>query len=104
MAMGGPRFFEDFEVGTALPLLEKGPLTSAHLMRWSAAMENWHKIHYDKPFAVESDDPFEYDVQKRVPSVDKARDMLGFECTTTLDEMLDTVVPWIVQAVDDGLI
>ena len=24
-------------------------------MRWSAAMENWHKIHYDKPFAMEHD-------------------------------------------------
>lgn len=55
MAIGGPRYFEDVEVGTTLPVLQKGPLTSAHLMRWSAAMENWHKIHYDKPFAVEHD-------------------------------------------------
>ena len=55
MAIGGPRYFEDVDVGTALPVLQKGPLTSAHLMRWSAAMENWHKIHYDKPFAVEHD-------------------------------------------------
>jgi acyl dehydratase len=55
MAIGSPRCFEDFEVGAALPALEKGPLTSAHLMRWSAAMENWHKIHYDKPFAIEHD-------------------------------------------------
>src|SRR3990172_466586 len=55
MAMGGPRYFEDVEVGTTLPVLKKGPLTSAHLVRWSAAMENWHKIHYDKPFAMEHD-------------------------------------------------
>src|ERR1035441_7010141 len=55
MAMGSPRYFEEFAVGTALPVLEKGPLTTAHLMRWSAAMENWHKIHYDKPFAIEHD-------------------------------------------------
>ena len=58
----------------------------------------------DVPFAYVSDDPFEHDVQKRVPSVDKARDVLGFECTTSLDEMLDEVVPWIIQAVEDGLI
>lgn len=64
----------------------------------------WGRINPDKPFAYTSDTPFEHDVQKRVPSVDKARDVLGFECTTTLDEMLDTVVPWIIQAVDDGLI
>ena len=55
MAMGGPRHFEDCDVGATLALLEKGPLTSAHLMRWSAAMENWHRIHYDKPFAIEHD-------------------------------------------------
>lgn len=48
-------YYEAVQVGDALPLLGKGPLTSAHLMRWSAAMENWHKIHYDKPFAVEHD-------------------------------------------------
>ena len=56
------------------------------------------------PFRYVSDDPFEYDVQRRVPSVDKAREVLGFECTTSLDDMLDIVVPWIVQAVEDGLI
>ena len=64
----------------------------------------WKRINGDKPFTVSSDDPFEFDVQKRVPSVEKARQVLGFECTTSLDEMLDTVVPWIIQAVDDGLI
>ena len=26
-----------------------------HLMRWSAAMENWHRIHYDRTFAQEHD-------------------------------------------------
>ena len=24
-------------------------------MRWSAAIENWHRIHYDQPFAVDHD-------------------------------------------------
>jgi hydroxyacyl-ACP dehydratase HTD2-like protein with hotdog domain len=47
--------FESVNVGDALPPLAKGPLTSAHLMRWSAAMENWHKIHYDQPYAVGHD-------------------------------------------------
>jgi len=65
----------------------------------------WKRINgADVPFAYVSDDPFEHDVQKRVPSVDKARDVLGFECTTSLDETLDAVIPWIVQAVEDGLI
>lgn len=47
--------FEDVAVGQDLALLEKGPLTTAHLVRWSASIENWHKIHYDAPFAVEHD-------------------------------------------------
>jgi len=55
MALGKTPFFEDVEVGSRIPDLDKGPLTTAHLMRWSAAMENWHKIHYDKTFAMEHD-------------------------------------------------
>ena len=49
------RYFEDVEVGVDLPTLTRGPLTTTHLMRWAAAMENWHKIHYDQQFAVEHD-------------------------------------------------
>ena len=47
--------FEDVAEGAELPPLRKGPLTTVHLMRWSAAMENWHKIHYDQQFTVEHD-------------------------------------------------
>ena len=65
----------------------------------------WRKIKGpDVPLSIVSDDAFEHDVAKRVPSVDKARDVLGFEATTTLDEMLDEVIPWIAQAVTDGRI
>jgi acyl dehydratase len=49
-----PRF-EDLAVGDAIPDLVKGPLTPAHLMRWSAAVENWHRIHYDAGFATGHD-------------------------------------------------
>jgi nucleoside-diphosphate-sugar epimerase len=54
------------------------------------------------PFSVVSDDPYEYDVQKRVPDVTKSREVLGFEATTSLDTMLDEVIPWVTQAVKDG--
>ena len=64
----------------------------------------WKRINGDVPFEWVSDDPFEHDVQKRVPSVQKAKDVLGFECTTTLDEMLDVVIPWVAQAMAEGLI
>jgi UDP-glucose 4-epimerase len=84
---------EDFNISTA---------ESTNVLK--LAEQIWKRINGDVPFAYVSDDPFEHDVQKRVPSVDKARDVLGFECTTSLDEMLDEVVPWIIQAVEDGLI
>ncbi len=65
----------------------------------------WRKIKgSDVPLAVVNDEAFEYDVQKRIPSVDKARDLLGFEASTSLDEMLDEVIPWIEQAVANGTI
>ncbi|HET6817930.1 MAG TPA: NAD-dependent epimerase/dehydratase family protein, partial [Mycobacteriales bacterium] len=45
----------------------------------------WHKIKGpDTPFTYISDDPFEHDVQRRVPDVRKAKDVLGFEATTSL--------------------
>ena len=48
-------YFEDVSVGQELPPLVKGPLGPIHLMRWSAAMENWHRIHFDREFAVGHD-------------------------------------------------
>jgi UDP-glucose 4-epimerase len=65
----------------------------------------WHRIKGDEvPFRYVSDPPFEHDVQRRIPSVEKARRVLGFEATTTLDQMLDNVIPWIEQAVTSGTI
>jgi UDP-glucose 4-epimerase len=65
----------------------------------------WHKVKGpDVPFRYESEPAFEYDVQRRVPSVEKAKRVLGFEATTTLSDMLDIVIPWIAQAVEDGRI
>jgi UDP-glucose 4-epimerase len=63
----------------------------------------WRKIHgQDKPFRYVSDPPFEHDVQLRVPDVRKAREVLGFEASTTLDAMLDEVIPWIHQELEAG--
>jgi UDP-glucose 4-epimerase len=64
----------------------------------------WRKLRGDTPLNVVSDPAFEFDVQKRVPSVDKARRVLGFEATTSLEDMLDEVIPWIEKAIADGRI
>lgn len=64
----------------------------------------WKKLNGDKPLRVTSDKPFEHDVQKRVPDVEKAKRVLGFEATTTLETMLDEVVPWIAEQIKLGTI
>jgi nucleoside-diphosphate-sugar epimerase len=65
----------------------------------------WTKCNgEDRVFSMVSDEPFEHDVQKRVPDVTKAREVLGFSADTTLDQMLDVVIPWVRQAMADGII
>jgi nucleoside-diphosphate-sugar epimerase len=65
----------------------------------------WRKIKGpDSPLRMIHDEGFEFDVQKRVPDVTKAKEVLGFEATTSLETMLDEVIPWIKKAVDDGTI
>jgi UDP-glucose 4-epimerase len=62
----------------------------------------WRKIKGDAPLTLVNDPAYEYDVQRRVPDVEKSKQVLGFECSTSLDEMLDEVIPWVTQAVEDG--
>lgn len=65
----------------------------------------WRKIKGpDVPLRLTHDDAFEYDVQRRVPDTTKAREVLGFEATTTLEDMLDEVIPWIENAMAEGAI
>ena len=65
----------------------------------------WRKVHGpDRPLSIVTDPPYEHDVQRRVPDVRKAREVLGFEATTTLDEMLDEVIPWVRAEIEAGRI
>jgi hydroxyacyl-ACP dehydratase HTD2-like protein with hotdog domain len=52
--MTGPTY-ESVAVGQELPTVHWGPIAEPHLMRWSASIENWHRIHYDAPFATGHD-------------------------------------------------
>jgi nucleoside-diphosphate-sugar epimerase len=63
----------------------------------------WSKTRTDaRPFRYVSDKPFEHDVQLRIPDVRKAREVLGYEATTSLETMLDEVIPWIREEVAAG--
>jgi nucleoside-diphosphate-sugar epimerase len=85
---------EDFNLSTA---------QSTTVLELATAI--WQKIKgAGVPLRVVHDTPFEYDVQRRVPSTDKAKRILGFEATTSLSAMLDEVIPWIRQAIQDGII
>jgi UDP-glucose 4-epimerase len=65
----------------------------------------WLKLKSpDVPLRLVNDPAFEHDVQRRVPSTEKAKRVLGFEATTSLAAMLDEVIPWIQRAVADGVL
>ncbi|HJP89229.1 MAG TPA: NAD(P)-dependent oxidoreductase [Candidatus Limnocylindrales bacterium] len=93
IAMESPKAInEDFNLSTA---------ASTTVLELAETI--WRKINGpDRPFRYVSDEPFEHDVQRRVPDVRKAREVLGFEATTTLDQMLDEVIPWIRAELDRG--
>jgi len=94
LAMGSQRAVnDDFNLSTA---------RSTSVLELAEAI--WHKVRGPVPFQYVSDPPFEHDVQLRVPDVRKACDVLGFEATTSLDSMLDEVIPWIDTEMQAGRI
>ena len=62
----------------------------------------WEKTNGDKPFKYVSDPPFQYDVQKRVPSTKKAKKILGFETKKSLSDALDEIIPWVKKQIETG--
>lgn len=85
---------EDFNISTAVPTTV---LELAELI--------WRKIHGPgRAFQHMRDPAFEHDVPFRSPATKKAKELLGFEATTSLDSILDEVIPWIRQQIDLGTI
>lgn len=58
----------------------------------------WKKIRLGEEFSYKSVESFEFDVQKRIPSTLKAKELLGYEANTSIENMLDIVIPWIIEA------
>lgn len=82
---------EDFNISTAV---------STTVLELAALI--WRKVNGDIPFSFVSDAPYKYDVQKRVPSIDKTKRVLGFEAKTTLSHALDEIIPWVKEQVELG--
>jgi len=55
----------------------------------------WEIINPNLPFTYVSDEPFTYDVQKRIPDVTKAKEILGFEAEISLEESVREVIEYM---------
>ncbi len=55
----------------------------------------WTKIYGNEDYNFAFDEPFMHDVRKRVPDVRKAKKLLNFEATTSLDDVIDEIIFWI---------
>jgi UDP-glucose 4-epimerase len=55
----------------------------------------WNKINTGVTFNYISEDPFEYDVQRRIPDVTKAKNLLNFEANISLEESIDEVINYM---------
>jgi nucleoside-diphosphate-sugar epimerase len=69
------------------------------------AKKVWVKIKGSSiPFTYVCDDPFPHDVQKRIPDTTKMKKLLGFTATTTIDDVLEEVIPWVENALKNKMI
>lgn len=55
----------------------------------------WNKINPNKPFNYKSVPGFEYDVQKRIPDVEKAYKVLGFKAELKLEDAVDELIEYM---------
>ena len=55
----------------------------------------WSILKPEKEFKYISQPSFEYDVQKRIPDVSKAKDILGFEAEVPLVDSVNEVINYL---------
>lgn len=82
---------EDFNISTprATTVNELAQLVWSHFETGAADLK------YEKAF--------EYDVQKRIPDVSKARELIGFKAQVPLEESVTEVCNWVSEATISGL-
>ena len=55
----------------------------------------WEIVGRSESFAIENDPPYEYDVQNRIPNVEKAKRLLGFKAEISLKDSIREVYEYI---------
>jgi len=55
----------------------------------------WNVVGRNEEFLIEHDQPYEYDVQNRIPDVSKAKRLLGFEAKISLEESVREVYDYV---------
>ena len=55
----------------------------------------WSILKPGEEFRYESDEPYQYDVQRRIPDVTKAADLIGFEAEIGLEESVREVINYM---------
>lgn len=82
---------EDFNISTerATSVLELATLVWRHFEKGEP------QLAYDEPYL--------YDVQKRIPDVSKAKNLLGFEAQVSLEDSVTEVCNWVGRAIEEGL-
>ena len=54
------------------------------------------------PLRVVHDEPFPHDTERQIAATEKAKQVLGFDATTSLDDMLDEMITWVESAIANG--
>jgi nucleoside-diphosphate-sugar epimerase len=75
---------EDFNISTSRPT---SVLELAKLI--------WNKLRPDEEFRYVSVPSFDDDVQKRIPDVSKAKELLGFEAEVDLEDSVNEVIEYV---------
>ncbi len=55
----------------------------------------WRKIYKNDNYNFDFDEPFSHDVQRRIPDVNKAKNLLGFEAKTSLEDIIIEIIDWL---------
>lgn len=59
----------------------------------------WNRIHGNKPLYRKYLPALTYDVQKRIPDVNKAREYLGWTAKYVLEDKIDEVIDWVKSVI-----